>query len=157
MLSLLPLGLADFDGSRYLWYDTPASRFNASLPVGNGRLGGTLYCLPEEIITWNEDSVWSGTFLDRVNPKSLESFPVIRDLLVDGNVTEAGDRTLTDMTGTIVSPREYQVLANLRVDLGQEESGTKLKRYLDTLEGHAACEYEYDGVGYTYVSVVARY
>ncbi|KAL4951928.1 Six-hairpin glycosidase-like protein [Aspergillus filifer] len=100
---------ASFDGSRYLWYDTPGTRFNASLPVGNGRLGGTLYCLPTEIITWNEDSVWSGSSLD---------------------------------------PREYQVLSNLYVDLGQRDDATNLQRYLDTIEGYTACEYEFEGVNY---------
>jgi hypothetical protein len=137
---------ATFDGSRYLWYDTPGTRFNASLPVGNGRLGGTLYCLPTEIITWNEDSVWSGTFLDRVNPRSLESFPKVRDLLVDGNVTQARKLALSDMTGSSIDPREYQVLSNLYVDLGQRGDATNLQRYLDTIEGYTACDYDYDGV-----------
>ncbi|KAL2822402.1 Six-hairpin glycosidase-like protein [Aspergillus granulosus] len=138
-----------FDGSRYLWYDTPGTRFNASLPVGNGRLGGTLYCLPTEIITWNEDSVWSGTFQDRVNPNALGSFPKVRDLLVDGNITEAGKLALSDITGSSIDPREYQVLANLYVDLGQRAAATNLVRYLDTLEGYTACEYDFDGVSYT--------
>ncbi|KAL4755765.1 glycoside hydrolase family 95 protein [Aspergillus foveolatus] len=137
-----------FDGSRYLWYDTPGTRFNASLPVGNGRLGGTLYCLPTEIITWNEDSVWSGTFQDRVNPRALGSLPQIRAHLVDGNITAAGKLALSDMTGTSVDPRSYQVLSNLYVDLGQREDATNLVRYLDTIEGYTACEYEYDGVSY---------
>ncbi|KAL3443206.1 Six-hairpin glycosidase-like protein [Aspergillus insuetus] len=139
---------ATFDGSRFLWYDTPGTRFNASLPVGNGRLGGTLYCLPTEIITWNEDSVWSGTFQDRVNPRSLDSFPKVRDLLVDGNVTQAGKLALSDMTGSSIDPREYQVLSNLYVDLGQRGDATNLQRYLDTIEGYTACEYEFDGVNY---------
>ncbi|KAL4864267.1 hypothetical protein BDV12DRAFT_205848 [Aspergillus spectabilis] len=149
LTSLISGGLgATFDGSRYLWYDTPGTRFNASLPVGNGRLGGTLYCLPTEIITWNEDSVWSGTFQDRVNPRALESFPKVRDLLVDGNITAAGRLALSDMTGSSIDPREYQVSSNLYVDLGQRGDATNLVRYLDTLEGYTACEYEYDGVSY---------
>ncbi|CEL09274.1 hypothetical protein ASPCAL12413 [Aspergillus calidoustus] len=147
--ALISSGLAaSFDGSRYLWYDTPGTRFNASLAVGNGRLGGTLYCLPTEIITWNENSVWSGTFQDRVNPRSLESFPKVRELLVDGNVTQAGKLALSDMTGSSTDPREYQVLANLYVDLGQSGDATNLQRYLDTMEGYTACEYEFDGVNY---------
>lgn len=149
LLSLIPrIHGASFDGSRYLWYDTPGTRFNASLPIGNGRLGGTLYCLPTEIITWNEDSVWSGTFQDRVNPNALESFPKVRDLLVDGDISGAGDLALSDMTGSSIDPREYQVLSNLYVDMGQGEDATDLVRYLDTIEGHTACEYQYDGVGY---------
>jgi hypothetical protein len=149
LTALIPSALgATFDGSRYLWYDTPGTRFNASLPVGNGRLGGTLYCLPTEIITWNENSVWSGTFQDRVNPRSLDSFPKVRELLVDGNVTQAGKLALSDMTGSSIDPREYQVLSNLYVDLGQRGDATNLQRYLDTIEGYTACEYEFDGVKY---------
>ncbi|RAQ72502.1 hypothetical protein COH21_011280 [Aspergillus flavus] len=140
---------ATFDGSRYLWYDTPGIRFNASLPVGNGRLGGTLYCLPTEIVTWNEDSVWSGTFQDRVNSNALDGFPKVRNLLVNGNITAAGELALSDMTGSSVDEREYQVLSNLYVDLGQRGDATNLVRYLDTLEGYTACEYGFDGVSYT--------
>ncbi|KAL2847552.1 Six-hairpin glycosidase-like protein [Aspergillus pseudoustus] len=140
---------ASFDGSRYLWYDTPGTQFDASLPIGNGRLGGTLYCLPTEIVTWNENSVWSGTFQDRVNPNALDAFPKVRDLLVNGNVTSAGELALSDMTGSSIDPRKYQVLSNLYVDLGQNGDATNLVRSLDTLEGYTACEYEFNGVSYT--------
>ncbi|EIT82265.1 hypothetical protein AO1008_02647 [Aspergillus oryzae 100-8] len=146
---------ATFDGSRYLWYDTPGTRFNASLPVGNGRLGGTLYCLPTEIVTWNEDSVWSGTFQDRVNSNALDGFPKVRNLLVNGNITAAGELALSDMTGSSVDQREYQVLSNLYVDLGQRGDATNLVWYLDTLEGYTACEYGFDGVSYTVANGIA--
>ncbi|KAL2863208.1 glycoside hydrolase family 95 protein [Aspergillus lucknowensis] len=139
----------EIDGSRHLWYDSPASDFSGSLPVGNGRVGGTLYCSPTETITWNENSVWSGTFSDRVNSNAAGSFPTVRESLVNGDISGAGSLAMSDMVGNPTSPRQYQVLANLAVDLGQgDDSGTDFVRYLDTLEGYAACEYGYDGVGY---------
>jgi hypothetical protein len=73
---------------------------------------------------------------------------MVRELLVDGNVTQAGELALSDMTGSSTAPREYQVLADLYVDLGQSGDATNLQRYLDTMEGYAACEYEFDGVNY---------
>ncbi|KAL2787874.1 hypothetical protein BJX66DRAFT_340728 [Aspergillus keveii] len=80
---------ATFDGSRYLWYDTPGTRFNASLPVGNGRLGGTLYCLPTEIITWNENSVWSFNSI-QFNSRSYLMQPEYGDLAMQAFVERRG-------------------------------------------------------------------
>ena len=50
------------DGSTVLWHDTPASRFYKSAPLGNGRVGATVFGgVDEERIVLNESSVWSGS------------------------------------------------------------------------------------------------
>ena len=52
-----------------LWYDKPAKYWHEALPVGNGRLGGMVFGKAgQEVIKINEDSVWSGKHLDRINP-----------------------------------------------------------------------------------------
>ncbi|RDW79171.1 uncharacterized protein DSM5745_06023 [Aspergillus mulundensis] len=118
-LLLVEAGLAaSFDGSRYLWYDTAATRFSASLPVGNGRLGGTLYCLPTEIITWIENSVWSGTFQGR-------------------------DQALIDMTGTSIDPHEYRMLSNLHYNCQRRQIGRFKRQTVDFLLG-AESPYRYE-------------
>lgn len=58
---LLPLNaLAATDAT--LWYDTPASQWTESLPLGNGRIGAMVYGgVKSDTITINESTFWSGT------------------------------------------------------------------------------------------------
>ena len=42
-----------------LHYDSPASDWNHALPLGNGRLGATVYGgVHQETLRLNEESVW---------------------------------------------------------------------------------------------------
>ena len=62
-----------------LWYQKPAECWNEALPVGNGRYGGMVFGNPqEEIIQINEDSIWSGKKLDRINPDAPKKLKEIR-------------------------------------------------------------------------------
>ena len=45
-----------------LWYGDPATRFQQSLPLGDGRIGAMVFGgVDEERIILNESSVWSGS------------------------------------------------------------------------------------------------
>ena len=73
-----------------LWYDEPATLWEETLPLGNGRLG----MMPdggigEERIVLNEISMWSGSEADYANPDAAESLPQIRELLLQGRNAEA--------------------------------------------------------------------
>ncbi len=49
-----------------LWYDRPATYFEESLPIGNGRLGALVYGDPaDDIIQLNDITLWSGKPVDR--------------------------------------------------------------------------------------------
>jgi len=44
-----------------LWYEQPAAAWNESLPVGNGRLGASVFgTVARERILLNEETLWSG-------------------------------------------------------------------------------------------------
>ena len=80
----------DFSPEHILWYDEPASIWEETLPLGNGRLG----MMPdggieEERIVLNEISMWSGSEADYANPDAAESLPEIRALLLEGKNAEA--------------------------------------------------------------------
>ena len=65
-----------------LKYNSPAENFDWALPVGNGRIGGMIFGIPDnEIIKLNEDSVWSGGPRHRVNPDAKEGLEEVRTLL----------------------------------------------------------------------------
>jgi alpha-L-fucosidase 2 len=59
-----------------LWYRTPAAGWNEALPIGNGRLGAMVFGgVREERLQLNEDSVWAGQKLDRINPAAAAAVP----------------------------------------------------------------------------------
>ncbi|MFW6212392.1 MAG: glycoside hydrolase N-terminal domain-containing protein, partial [Spirochaetota bacterium] len=67
-----------------LWYKNPASQWVEALPVGNGRLGAMVYGgIPHEEIQLNEETVWEGAYIDRLNPRAAEALPEIRRLLFE--------------------------------------------------------------------------
>lgn len=67
-----------------LWYCTPAGGWDEALPVGNGRIGAMIYGDPEhEIMQLNEDSIWYGGPMDRINPDALPNLEKVRRLILD--------------------------------------------------------------------------
>ena len=73
-----------------LYYTAPASIWEETLPLGNGRLG----MMPDggiqhERIVLNDISLWSGSESDYSNPDAARSLPEIRQLLFEGKNLEA--------------------------------------------------------------------
>ena len=59
-----------------LYYDQPARNWHESLPLGNGRLGATVYGgTRKETLALNEDTLWSG--YPEKTQKDLPVFPVV--------------------------------------------------------------------------------
>jgi len=90
-LAMAPSAMAALDGSRYLWYNSPASRFEESLPIGNGRMGATIYGGGVDQVGLNEDSIWSGPYQYRPVPDGPEARPIANAMLLAGNISEAND------------------------------------------------------------------
>lgn len=149
---LLGLGLwlqstrAATDASTVLWYESPAEEFNEALPIGNGRLGGMVYGYTEsERIGLNEDSLWSGGFVDRLNPDSVETIPDVMDAFDNGNITEAGNLWLSGMASNPTDLRAYQPLCDLILDFGHSNgSVSSYNRTLDVTTGNADVHYIYE-------------
>src|SRR5215210_4328222 len=73
-----------------LWYRQPAANWNEALPIGNGRLGAMVFGgVADERLQLNDDTVWAGQKLDRVNPQAAAALPEIRRLLFDHKPAEA--------------------------------------------------------------------
>ena len=150
LLAFAPAAEGQWDASRFAWYTSPAGDFESSVPIGNGRVAGTVWGGASELVYLNENSIWSGPWLNRVNPNALGALPSIRSLLSSGNLTGAGQSVLANMAGNPTSPQGYQPLGNLTLDFGHSSSGmSSYTRYLDTYEGTAFVTYNYGGVNYT--------
>ncbi|MDD4245839.1 MAG: glycoside hydrolase family 95 protein [Dysgonamonadaceae bacterium] len=73
-----------------LVYDSPAKIWEATLPLGNGRLG----MMPDggvesEKIVLNDITMWSGSVEDALNPEAANYLPIIRQLLKEGKNHDA--------------------------------------------------------------------
>jgi hypothetical protein len=149
LTALSPCLATSFNPSTYTWYTTPAADFASTLPIGNGRLAAAIWGGAVENITLNENSIWSGPFQNRVNPKAYEGFTNSRVMLEAGNLTAANDVVLEDMVSIPSSPREYNPLASLRLDFGHDESGVRnYTRFLDLNTGLAGVRYRVGDVVY---------
>ncbi|ADQ45470.1 Alpha-L-fucosidase [Caldicellulosiruptor kronotskyensis 2002] len=104
----------------HLSFYKPASTWYEALPLGNGRLGAMVYGhTAVERIQLNDDSLWSGTFIDRNNPSLKEKLPEIRRLVLVGDLYHAEELIMQYMVGTPASMRHYTTLGELDIALNQ--------------------------------------
>ncbi len=98
-----------------LVYDRSAGDdWNQALPVGNGKLGAMIYGTPIwERLQLNEDSLWYGDAMDRVNPDAAPNLAKVRELILAGKIPEAQELMLYAFSGTPASERPYSTLGEL--------------------------------------------
>ena len=151
-----------FDPEHTIWFDKPASVWEETLPLGNGRLG----MMPDggirqEKIVLNEISLWSGCEADYSNPDAAESLPLIRDLLIKGKNAEAQETMYRRFVphkptdgGTYGS---YQTLGELTITQHDvPDTVTGYKRWLDLRTASAHTRYTANGVEYSRKYYVSR-
>jgi alpha-L-fucosidase 2 len=98
-----------------LWYAKPAPVWTEALPIGNGRMGAMVFGgantganngdledaaknkdildghatrMQDEHLQLNEDTIWQGSRIDRLNPEAHEGFQKVRALLLESNGTD---------------------------------------------------------------------
>ncbi|OJJ99034.1 glycoside hydrolase family 95 protein [Aspergillus aculeatus ATCC 16872] len=123
---------AALDGSRYMWFTQPGRwpTFEEGMPIGNGRIGATIYGGGAEVVGINENSIWTGPFQDRTPLNATETEP----LMIPNNN----------------SPRAYSYFGNVNLDFGHpDEDMSDYVRWLYTKEGIAGVSYSMNGVNYT--------
>ena len=138
--------------STELYYNSPAADWNDALPVGNGRMGGMVFGKPtDELIQLNEDSLWSGGFRNRNNPKAYDNLEKIRTLIREEKTTEAEELCADAFYGTNENQRHYQPLGDLHIWQGVGEyEGYVRSLSLDT----AVCVTSFTSCGVKYTRTV---
>ena len=141
-----------------LWYRKPALKWeNEALPIGNGRMGAMVFGgVDRERIQFNEETVWDGEYIDRMNPKGLKALPEVQKLLFEGKNNEAAKLAGKTMMGNPKKIKSYQTLADLLLDFPDAEEVGNYRRDLDLTTGISSVRYIVDGVTYTR-EVVASY
>ncbi len=136
--------------SNLLWYKNPAANWDEALPVGNGRIGGMIFGKPtDELIQLNEDSIWSGSFRKRNNPKAFDNLEKIRSLIRDGKTTEAENLCCDAFYGTNENQRHYQPLGDFHIWQDGTDDYSEYKRSLDLETAICRTEWISGGVKYT--------
>ncbi|KOS21735.1 Alpha-L-fucosidase 2 [Escovopsis weberi] len=134
-----------FQGDRYVWDNKPAAEYERnSYPIGSGRLATTIFGSITEQLYFNEETVWSVVFANRTSPGSIAALPEVRQLFVDGHLSEGGDRALNEMTPTVI-PFEgsYSTAGIVDIDFhhGDVSSVGGYVRWLDTQTGISGVSY----------------
>ena len=110
----LTTNIEENEAMRELLYLKPAATWYDALPVGNGWLGAMCFG-GTTVDRWqlNDDTVWSGGFIDRVNPDAAEAIPRIRQLIEEGRIAEAEELIQTSVVANPEGQRSYQPLCDL--------------------------------------------
>ena len=119
-----------------LFYYTPSGGdWNKALPIGNGKLGAMIFGEEhEEHFQLNEDSVWFGTKRNRNNADARKNLEKIRELILNGKISEAENLCKYALSGTPQSQHSYQTLGDVYFDFCGVRKNTKdFKRTLDLL------------------------
>lgn len=135
-----------------LWYTKPANQWSEALPIGNGRLAAMVFSgIGVERLQLNEESIFAGQRMDRVNPQARQNVPTVRKLLLAGQVLEA--QALTEKA-LLAVPRHqppYEPLGdlNLTFDGAEPLQAQHYRRSLDLYDGILTTEYDLNGVHYS--------
>mgnify|MGYP002715364569 CR=1 FL=1 len=135
--------------STTLWYEQPAKNWDEALPIGNGRIGGMVFGKPNnELIQLNEDSIWSGGFRIRNNPKAYPNLTKMRNLIRDGKTTDAENLCFDAFIGTNENQRHYQPLGDFHLYQDEADEYSNYKRSLELSDGIAYTQYTVNGVNF---------
>ena len=149
MLLISTNGKSQTGGKMKMWYDKPATLWNEALPVGNGRLGAMIYGTPaSEKIQLNEETFWSGGPSNNNNPKALNALPEIRNLIFNGNYSEAESMINNNVTATTLHGSMYQVIGNLNLAFAGHNNYSNYYRELDLEDAIFTTTYDVEGVTY---------
>jgi alpha-L-fucosidase 2 len=140
-------------GPMELFYTSAASystqTSNDALPIGNGKLAAMIYGgVGQEIIQFNEDTVWAGRPNDYAHPGAADWLDEIRNHVWLGQGENAWNLAARDHFMSLpLRQSPYQPAGNLRLNFSH--GGSNYRRSLDLERAVAKVEYTSGGVTYT--------
>lgn len=123
-----------------LWYNKPACYFEESLPLGNGKVGASIFGgVASEKIYLNDATLWSGEPVNPdMNPNAHSFIPFIREALKNGEYCKAD--SLNKMVQGKFS-ESYAPLGTLYIDSPDDSAFTDYRRELDIRNALATVSY----------------
>ena len=127
------------DDSHRLWFDTPATRWVDGLPVGNGRLGAMVRGgTDREILSLNEDSLWSGYPVADTKPDAQGELAGVRQAALAGDYHTADERA-KHLQGPFSN--SYAPIGDLVIALPGNGAVSDYRRELDLDQAMASVSY----------------
>ena len=106
------------EASKLIFKEPAFKDWERALPIGCGKLGAMIFGNPcEEHYQLNEDTVWSGGRLSRINPDAGKNLEKVRKLIFEGRIPEAERILKYAFSGVPQSERCYQTLGDLYIDM----------------------------------------
>jgi alpha-L-fucosidase 2 len=140
---------AQQSGKLIMWYDKPATIWVEALPVGNGRLGATVFGDPvNDVIQLNENTVWAGQPNRNDNPEAKEALPLVRKLVFEGHYKEAQDLVNQKIISKTSQGMPYQIAGNLNLSFSGQDY-YNYYRELDIEKAVVTTRYTKHGVNYS--------
>jgi len=131
-----------------LWYTKPATFFEESLVLGNGRMGASVFGgVQTDQIYLNDATLWSGEPVKTdMNPEAYTVIPAIREALNKEDYRLA-DQLQRKVQGTFSA--SYAPLGTLFLHFNQTGVAHNYRRELNLADATSRVSYELDGVTYT--------
>ena len=135
--------------SMKLWYSQPAAGWTEALPVGNGHMRAMAYGkTDEEIIQFNEDTLWAGHPTDYQHPGAADVLPELRKLLFEGKRKEAEELAQLRFMSVPLRQNAFQPMGNVILEFEEQQHPTDYKRWLDLNTATVGVMYNVNGITY---------
>ncbi|WP_321374446.1 glycoside hydrolase family 95 protein [uncultured Draconibacterium sp.] len=130
-----------------LWYDKPATYFEESLVLGNGKMGASVFGgVESDKIYLNDITLWSGEPVDpNMSPEAYKYIPQIREALANEDY-ELADKLNHNLMGSY--SQSYAPLGTLFLDFQHDANVTNYHRELDIDKAVSTTSYTVNGVTY---------
>ncbi len=132
-----------------LWYRQPAGHWEEALPLGNGRMGAMVFGRTlNERIQLNEESMWYGGRVNRMNPDAKEQLSQIREYLFENRLSKAQKLMDMAMTGCPEGQHPYQTLGDMQLYFEHSQKYEGYERSLSLEEAVACVDYKAGEISY---------
>ncbi|MBU2950877.1 glycoside hydrolase family 95 protein [Tamlana agarivorans] len=142
------LQLARAQSETKLWFDNPATYFEESLVMGNGKMGASIFggVLSDQIYL-NDATLWSGEPVDpNMNPDAYKFIPKVREALANEDYKLA-DELNRNVQGKY--SQSFAPLGTLFIDFKHSGTAKNYFRELDISKAISKVNYQVDGVNFS--------
>ena len=131
-----------------LWFDKPATYFEESFVLGNGKMGASVFGgVASDQIYLNDATLWSGEPVDpNMNPEAYKFIPQVREALANEDYKLA-DQLNKNVQGKFTE--SFAPLATLFINFEHKGPAENYYRELDISEAISKVTYEVDGVHFS--------